>query len=150
MELIGWLLSISSDLKTESSRIESGLKEVSILQTYLGNYLLQCMAMCDIKGLIINQMSSFKKKNEIEYRTNKAISMMRRKSPPSDVEMSKKLISWRPSWIDNGYLISLYSISIICTIFCTFITKKTIDTPIVIIYHFLTMQTGSRNLQFIP
>ena len=36
------------------------------------------------------------------------------KSPPSDVEMAKKLNFvaaildfWRPSWIDNGYLISL-------------------------------------------
>ena len=43
--------------------------------------------------------------------------MMRGKSPRSDVEMSKKLNFvaaildfWRPSWIDNGYLISLYSI----------------------------------------
>ena len=50
---------------------------------------------------------------------------------------------WRPSWIDNGYLISLYSISIISTNFGTFITKWTIDTPIVIFSHFFTMQTGS-------
>ena len=44
-------------------------------------------------------------------KVNKAISMMRVKSPRSDVEMSKKLnfvaailVFWRPSWIDNSYL----------------------------------------------
>ena len=36
------------------------------------------------------------------------------------------------------------------TNFDTFITKWTIDTPIVIFYHFLTMQTGSSYLQIIP
>ena len=35
---------------------------------------------------------------------NKAISMMRRKSPSSDVEMSKNWISWRPSWVFGGHL----------------------------------------------
>ena len=37
---------------------------------------------------------------------------------------------WRPFWIDNGYLISSM-VTIICTNFGTFITKWTIDTPIV-------------------
>ena len=61
----------------------------------------------------ILSMSHIKKKTN----KNKAISMMRGKSPPSDLEMSKPLNFvaaildlWRPSWIDNGYLISLYSI----------------------------------------
>ena len=40
--------------------------------------------------------------------------MMRGKSPPSDVEMSKtlnlNLDLWRPSWIDNGEFFTLYSI----------------------------------------
>ena len=43
--------------------------------------------------------------------------MMRGKSPPSDVEMPKKLNFvaaildfWRPSWIDNGEFLTLYSI----------------------------------------
>ena len=43
--------------------------------------------------------------------------MMRGKSPRSDVEMSKTKFRggplgnfWRPSWIDNGYVISLYFI----------------------------------------
>ena len=58
----------------------------------------------------------------------------------------------RPSWINNWYLISLYSIygNIICTNFGTFITKWTIDTPIVIFYQFFIMQTGSSYLQIIP
>ena len=51
----------------------------------------------------------------LTWNGNKAMSMMRGKSPPSDVEMSKTLyfvavlVLWRPSWIDNGYSISLYS-----------------------------------------
>ena len=36
---------------------------------------------------------------------NKAISMMRGKSPQSDVEiLKKKEISWQPSWIFGGHL----------------------------------------------
>ena len=46
----------------------------------------------------------------LEVQKNKAISMMRGKSPPPDEEMSKNIISGRPSQINNGYLISLYSI----------------------------------------
>ena len=47
---------------------------------------------------------------------------------------------WRPYLID---LISLYSISIVCTNFGTFKTKWTVDTPVMIFYHCFTMQTGS-------
>ena len=43
--------------------------------------------------------------------------MMRGKSPRSDIEMSKKLNFvaaifdfWRPSWIENGEFLTLYSI----------------------------------------
>ena len=86
--------------------------------------------------------------NIIEYKT---ILMMSWISPRFDVEMSKKtkfrgghlrflaaiLDFWWPSWIDNGYLLSLYSISInYCINFGTFIKKWTIDPPIVIFYHF--------------
>ena len=53
-------------------------------------------------------------RNESAFKEYKAISMMRGKSPPSDVEMSKtlnlNLDLWRPAWIDNGYFLSLYSI----------------------------------------
>ena len=38
-----------------------------------------------------------------DYKINKAILMMRGKSPRSDVEMTKKLILWRPSWIFGGH-----------------------------------------------
>ena len=42
---------------------------------------------------------------------------------------------WRPSWIDNGYFISLYSIYGSNHLY-QFSTKWTIDAPIVIFYHF--------------
>ena len=61
---------------------------------------------------------------------------------------------WRPSWIYNGYLISLYSIcgnkQLFVPILLLFITKWTIVTPIVIFYHFCIMQTRSSYLQIIP
>ena len=41
-------------------------------------------------------------------------------------------------------------VTIICSNFGNFITKWTIDTPIVIFYHFFTMQTGNSYLQIIP
>ena len=51
--------------------------------------------------------------SEIKFE-NKAISMMHGKSPRSDVKklnfVEAILDFWRPSWIDNGYLISLYSV----------------------------------------
>ena len=53
----------------------------------------------------------------LKYKENKSITMMRGKSPQSDVEMTKTLNFlaaildlWRPSGIYNRYLISLYSI----------------------------------------
>ena len=71
-------------------------------------------------------------KKEKNIKKNKAISMMRGKSPPSDVEISKTLNFvaatldfWLPYLIDNGYLISLYSIysNYHFTNYGTFITK---------------------------
>ena len=76
---------------------------------------------------------------------------MRRKSTPSDVEMSKTefrgfhlgflaaILDWH--WV---HACSLYQS------FGTFMTKWTVDTPIVIFYHFFTMPTGSSYLQIIP
>ena len=58
--------------------------------------------------LLLAEGKPYEKKKESEVKRNKAISMMRGKSPPSDVEMSKNLILaaildfWRPSWINNG------------------------------------------------
>ena len=61
--------------------------------------------------------SSSKIQRNLKEIYNKAISMIRGKSPMMDVEMSKKLNFvaaildfWRPSWNDNGYLISPYFI----------------------------------------
>ena len=69
------------------------------------------MSFVDIQ-LKINITLRFKK-----IYINKAISMMRGKSPQSDVEMSKKLNFVaaifdfrRPSWIDNAHIFTLYSI----------------------------------------
>ena len=62
----------------------------------------------------------------------------------------------RPSWIDNGTFITLYSIAymvpIIYTNFGTFITKWTINASVVIIlpYGTFIMQTGSSYLRSVP
>jgi len=83
--------------------------------------------------------------------------MMRRKSPPSDVEMSTKnfvvamLDFWQPSWIDKGYLISLYSIygNNHFYQFWYFYHKVNDRYTNCHILPFFIMQTGSSHLQII-